>query len=563
MQSPFPDPPTSLPEILERAAVHFPERGVAIFDGRGKSCERRTYPEMLAAVGAAAGRWTALGVEPGDRVVVCLPTSWEWVEAWLGAVACGALPVAIARGAPLGAAEAHIRKVEAVVDHLAPRRMVASAAFRQDLERFDAHRAAATTITPEELAAIAPKTVTAPKPDPEDTAFLQLTSGSTGRVRAVQIPHRAAIHNVGGMDRGVGSAEDGPTHAWAESMVSWLPLHHDMGLLGCFFLPIFAGHDLWMFQPTTFLARPLAWLRHLGRHGTSFSPAPNFGYQLCVERIAAEKRAGLDLSPWRIALTGAEMVRPETVAAFCEAFAPQGFRPQTFQPCYGLAEGTLAITIDQRVEGVRTRPLPDAAAAEGAAMSLSEVVCVGAPLDGLEVRITGPGGELPEGEIGEVCARGPSIFSGYYCDVEATAEALKDGWLHTGDLGFVDDGELYITGRLKDLLIVRGNNVMPHEIEWLAESVTGGGGALRSGAFSVARGAQGEEVVVVVEVDHRERDRLGDVGREIRQKIGRNLSLPIADLVFVRRGKIPKTTSGKVQRRELRDRFLRGELPRL
>jgi len=208
-------------------------------------------------------------------------------------------------------------------------------------------------------------------------------------------------------------------------------------------------------------------------------------------------------------------------------------------------------------------PTGAGAAADSAAMSLAEVVCVGAPLDGLEVRVSGPGGELPDGEIGEVCARGPSIFAGYYNDPEATAETLEDGWLHTGDLGFVDGGELYVTGRIKDLLIVRGNNVMPHEIEWVAESVTGGGGALRSGAFSVARGAQGEEVVVVVEVDHRERERLGELGREIRQKIGRSLSLPVADLVFVRRGKIPKTTSGKVQRRELRDRYLRGEVVRL
>ncbi|MCP3958704.1 MAG: fatty acyl-AMP ligase [bacterium] len=562
MKPSFPEPPSTLPEAFERAAAHFPERGIAVFDSRGRASERRTYPEVLASVRRAAGRWAALGVRPGDRVLVCLPTSWPWFESWLGAMFQGVLPVAVAPGAAFGAAEAQIRKVEGLVERLDASRTVVTPGFRRDAERAGARRTTEVAITFEELSGLAPEGSTDRRPEPAEIAFLQLTSGSTGQPRAVAIPHRAAIHNAIASAQAIGAPHGAPAHEWAESMVSWLPLNHDMGLVGAVFQSLCAGLDLVLLPPGVFLARPRKWLENLGQHGVTYAPAPNFGYQLCVERLAAEAREGLDLSSWRAAMTGAEMVRPETVAAFCEAFGPHGFRPETFRPCYGLAEGTLAVTFDLEGQGVRTRPLP--AGAEDAGTGLSEVVCVGSPVADTEVRVTRPDGRaLAEGEIGEVEAKGPGIFAGYYNDPAATAETLADGWLSTGDLGFFHRGELYISGRLKDLLIVRGTNLMPHEIEWLAESVTGGGGALRTGAFSVARGAAGEEPVVVVEVTERDPEKLGEIGHEIRSHIGRALSLPVADLVFVRRGKIPKTTSGKVQRRALREQYLNGEIERL
>jgi acyl-CoA synthetase (AMP-forming)/AMP-acid ligase II len=344
-------------------------------------------------------------------------------------------------------------------------------------------------------------------------------------------------------------------------MVSWLPLNHDMGLVGCFLLSLIVGHDLTLLQPTAFLARPRLWLHELGRHGKVFAPAPNFGYQLCLERSKEDELGELDLSLWQDAMTGAEMIRPETVEGFCERFGRAGFRPEAFRPCYGLAEGTLAVTFDLAGRGLRTRPLPSGA---GEGFALSDVVSVGVAIPDTTLEIRDPAGHpRADGEIGAVCVRGPSVFAGYYNDPEATAEALRDGWLLTGDLGFLHDGELYLTGRTKDLLIVHGENVMPHEVEWLAESVTGGGGAARSGAFSVARSAQGEEAVLVVEASERDPEKLRAMGHDIRSRIGRTLSLPLADLVFVRRGKIPKTTSGKVRRRALRALYLEGKLERL
>ncbi len=280
-----------------------------------------------------------------------------------------------------------------------------------------------------------------------------------------------------------------------------------------------------------------------------------------MERVDDGRLEGLSLGSLQNAMTGAEMIRPETVAAFAERFGPRGFRASAFRPCYGLAEATLAVTFDQSGGEVRTRPAP-----EGTDRSLgpADVVCNGPTVPDTEVRVCGPGDvPLPESTVGEVQIRGPGLFGGYLHEPEATAATLRNGWLCTGDLGFLSEGELYLTGRTKDLLVIRGHNLMPHELEWVAEGVTGGGGAVRAGAFAVAEGPAGEEAVLVVESRDVDPGRLGALGREIREAIGRSLSLTLADLVFVRRGRLPRTTSGKVKRRELRDQYLRGQLDRL
>ena len=553
--------PRTLPEVLERAAREYPGRGISILDGRGRSVERRTYPELLQLATRAAARFRTLGVGRHEPVLVALPTSWQWMESWFGVLLAGGWPVAMSGGAAMGATEAQLDKMDRVRERIGARHVVASSAMLEHGRAAGSHWVDGA-LTPETLSEVQPTANLVIEPaDPDEVAFLQLTSGSTGLPRAVMITHAGTIHNNLASCEAIGAPHGGTAYTWADAMVSWLPMYHDMGLIGCLMLPMITGLDTVLLRPTTFLARPSLWLEHLSRSGVTFAPAPNFGYQLCVERIRPERLAGVDLSSWRSAQTGAEMIRTETIHAFCEKFAALGVTPRTFQPCYGLAEATLSVTFDQEGRGVRTLPAP---AGTDTGLGVSEVVSNGRPIRDTEVRAAAPDGSpLPSDHIGEIQIRGPGVFAGYFNDAEATNEALRDGWFSTGDLGFLHDDELYLTGRIKDVLIVRGVNLMPDDIERIADSVTGGGGMLRAAAFSVVRGIAGEEPVLVVETADRSPERLPGLEEEIRIRVGRALGLPLADLVFVRRGRISRTTSGKMQRNEVRRRYLDGTLERI
>ena len=551
--------PTTIPEALKRAAVDFPDRGIGIFDGRGRHVERRTYAQFWESAKETGAGIAALGLEPNEPIVIALPTSWDWLHAWWGVLLAGGWPVAASGAGAIAAAEAQFDKVDAIMNKLRCRRIISSEGFRQQALEHGKQWAHDRVLTLNEILRLTPQPGFQPAMgQPERTAFLQLTSGSTGLPRAVMISHMGALHNAVASSHAIGVPHGAPAHEWAQAMVSWLPLYHDMGLIGCLMLPIVTGLDVWMLRPPTFLARPKLWLELLGSRGTTFAPSPNFGYQLAAERIKPGQLDGVDLSRWKAALTGAEMIRPETVKAFCEAFAPFGFDPQAFRPCYGLAEATLAVTFDTRGEGVRTLGKPEGA---DDGYALAEIVSNGQPIDDTEVVIRTPTGRtLAEGRVGQVCIRGPGIFNGYYLDDDATADSLVDGWLQTGDLGFLADSELYLTGRTKDVLIVHGQNLMPDELERLADGVTGGGGLMRSAAFSVATGAQGESVVLVVETSQTEDQSLRNLEQEIRSQIGRHIGLPIADVIFVKRGKIPRTSSGKMQRSEIRQSYIDGNL---
>jgi len=558
-----PDPggPRTICEALVRAAGIYPDRGITVLDRRGKTGERRTFGPLLDGVRAAAGRYAALGIGPGDRVLVCLPTSWHALEAWFGVMFRGALPVMVSPPAAISGAEAHAHKVELIAQQLGAKLLVTDSGLKDQAAKYGAKETVKIARSAEEFFAISPVHFEDPPSEPDELAFLQLTSGSTGTPRGVMLTHRAALHNVMAIQAALTAPWSDAQRAQPQTIVCWLPLYHDMGLVGCMLTAAFYGSEMVLMRPDSFLARPRLWLEALSKPGMTLATAPNFAYQLCVDRLEDADLAGIDLSTWGAALSASEMVRPETVAAFNAKFGRLGFKPQVLRPCYGLAEATLCVTADVQGKGLRTRRVPGGVA-EG--FALSEVACCGGPLADAEVRICAPDDSaLDEGQIGEIRAQGPSIFQGYFQSPEETALALKDGWLCTGDLGFLHDGELYVTGRVKDLLIIHGHNLMPHELEWIAEEVIGGGGNERSGAFSVAKDGAGEQAVVVSELGARDAAGLAELAHEIKTRIGRTLGLPLADLVFVRRGQIPKTTSGKIQRAELRRRYLEGKLERI
>lgn len=551
----------SLQGALTRAAKRHPDRRIGLLDRRGRDVGNRTHSEMLTSARRAAERMAGLGVQEGERVVVCLQTSWEWFDAWFGALLLGAVPVAIPSATAASTATDPNQRIREAVELIGARLVIAGRTLEAvpTGERESLFGAAA--LTPTELATAAgARDFVEARPEAGALAFLQFTSGSTGRPRAVMIPHRAALHQAHSLDFVVGAPWGKPSRELFDAAVLWLPLYHDMGLLSVFYC-ILNGRDLWLLSPQAFLARPGLWLDLASDRGTTVAPAPNFGYQLCAERVGVEEAAQLDLGSFRAALTGAEMVRADTTEAFCERFGPSGFARESFRPCYGLAEATLAVTLDRSGRGPRTVAVPQGA---DAGLGLDELVGNGEPIPETEVRISAPdGSDVRTGGLGEVWIKGPSVFLGYYNDPQATAETLREGWLRTGDLGFLHQGELFIAGRLKEILILRGQNLMPHEFERLAESATGGGGSTRAAAFAVARGPEGEELVVVAETAERDPEALAEATARIRSRIGLDLGVPIADVVFVRRGRVPRTTSGKVKRAEVRRLYLDGALQRL
>jgi acyl-CoA synthetase (AMP-forming)/AMP-acid ligase II len=555
-------PHRNLPDALARGAHDAPDSGLTVFDRRGRNVGRRSYRDLLQSAMQTAGRLAAQGVLPGDRVVVALPTSFDWFDVWLGAILLGALPVATAPGAAVGASRIQLDKLLGVVDNLTAALIVSTESLAGKLaEEPERDNPLPACITPGALAETSGASFIRAPADPEDTAFLQLTSGSTGFPRAVQITHGGALHNARALDINIAAPHRASCRGFIDHWASWVPLYHDMGLITNLTLMI-NGIDLDLMPPEAFLGRPRRWLELLSSGGSSVATAPNFGYQLCIDRLRDADLEGLDLAPWQAAFSAAEMVRPETVAGFLDKFGRCGFRPESYRPCYGLAEATLVVAIDQAGGAPRTLPVPTGLADSG--FEMREVFCLGEPVIDTRIEIAAPDGSgLPDGTVGEVRIQGPSVFSGYYNDPEATAEALVDGWLRTGDLGFMQAGELYLTGRLKDLLIVRGENIMPHELEWMAESASGGGAMERAAAFSISRGGQGEEIVLVLETNEKDPANLEPMLRDLRVEVGREFGLTLADLVPVRRGQLPKTTSGKVQRGVVRDLYLAGELVRL
>jgi acyl-CoA synthetase (AMP-forming)/AMP-acid ligase II/acyl carrier protein len=411
-------------------------------------------------------------------------------------------------------------------------------------------------------------------------AFLQYTSGSTAAPKGVMVSHGNLLHNEEMIRQAFGQSA-------RSVIVGWLPLYHDMGLIGNVLQPLFLGAPCVLMSPIAFLQRPKRWLAAISRYRATTSGGPNFAYDLCVRKIAPEEREDLDLASWDLAFNGAEPVREETLARFAAAFAPAGFRRAAFYPCYGLAEATLFVAGPGRdaagPAGAASSSF-DAAALEngeavprpaGAPGSRSLVSC-GRAWAGQEIAIVDPesAGRLAAGRVGEIWVRGASVAGGYWKNREATAEAFgaalagdaEGPWLRTGDLGFVagpEPGELYVTGRTKDLVIIRGRNLYPQDIEL---SVERSHPALRAGcgaAFAAERGGE-ERLVIVQEMDLDEGSPaavdIAPIAEAVRRAVAEEHEVQVDRLVLIRPRSIPKTSSGKIQRHAARQAFLAGTL---
>ncbi|HZF13817.1 MAG TPA: amino acid adenylation domain-containing protein, partial [Thermoanaerobaculia bacterium] len=533
-------------EILRQQASEAPDRGYVWLNQGEEIAGRLSYADLHRRARAVAAT-LAGAVPPGERALLLYPPGLEFLAAFFGCLCAGVIAVP-AYPPRSRRADPRLRSIAA---DCSPRAVLTTSSLL-------GRRAALAEQIPELAPALWFDTETlsedGPGADrrllPEDVAFLQYTSGSTGTPKGVIVTHANLLSNLERIRLAFGQT--------AESVVvGWLPLFHDMGLIGNVLQPCFVGCDCVLMAPAAFLQKPARWLAAIHRFRATTSGGPNFAYDLCVRSVGPEARETLDLSSWSVAFNGAEPVRRATLDGFAEAFAPCGFRRASLAPCYGLAEATLLVTA--------ARTAPDRA-------DDPRVSC-GALPSGDAVRIVHPesGGACPDDEVGEIWMSGPSVARGYWNRPAETRETFaavpREGggpFLRTGDLGFVRQGELFVTGRLKDLIVLRGRNLYPQDLERTAEqahpALRAGGGA----AFAVEE--RGEESVVVVHEVERHAVAAGDLGAiadAVRRAIAFEHGVRVADVTLLRAGTIPKTSSGKIRRRECRARYLAGDMEAL
>jgi fatty-acyl-CoA synthase len=548
--------PPTLAHAIE-ALSHHTERGFVFVrpDGSERFC---SFHDIHAETSRRGAALAARGLAKGDRLALVIPDGDEFVLSFLGAVMAGVVPVPMYPQLSFKNVEAYHETVAHIARASGAKALLTTATTRPFVEPVLAKAPSLTGLwTVDELAQGDPGPLDRVV-EPRDLAFLQFTSGSTSRPKGVMVTHaNLAANSEAFMIHGLGKDSS------FDKGVSWLPLFHDMGLIGFVIGPLFTDIPVVFLPTASFVRSPRIWLDTIHKHRGTITYAPNFAYALVAKRIKERDIGALDLSCMRITGCGAEPIQAKTLREFAIKLAPAGFDPKSLIPSYGMAEATLAITFSKHGEGmhidrVDAKALEAREARPSTAEDVSELVSCGHAFPGHELKIVDEEGrELADRQVGQIITRGPSIASGYYQEPELTQESFKDGWLYTGDLGYVEEGRTYICGRIKDIIIIRGRNFYPQDIEWVASELPG----VRRGnvvAFSVE--VEGEERLVVC-AEAFQADAAG-LTEAISAAVTAQLGIAVHKVEVVPQGSLPRTSSGKPQRRKTKQMLLDGTLRR-
>ena len=522
-----------------------------------------SFHDLRLAAQRRAAHYAAAGLGRGDRIALVVPEGEHFIPAFLGALWGGMIPVPLYPPVSLGKLDAFMDALVSILNVAKPRVLVTSDRVAKVLwSAVGRIPSIEKVLTTEELSGD-PAGALPPVADLRDDeiAFLQFTSGSTALPKGVMVTHGSLAANCQAI------VHDGlkADAARGDKAISWLPLYHDMGLIGFVLAPVCHRIPAVFIPTLSFIKNATVWMETLHKHRGTLTFAPNFAYALVTKRAKPEQIARWDLSRMRVFGCGAEPINPETMRAFVNAMAPAGVKPEALLPCYGMAEATLAISFVPLDEPLRTDRIDaeryhgDAKAApvsNGAAFL--EVVNCGRTFPGHEVSVQDEDGRiLPDRHVGELCFRGPSLTAGYWENPESTQTAFRGGWLRTGDLGYLVGGEVFISGRIKDILIVNGRNYYPQRIEWLVDEIPG----IRRGSSVVFTrpGSSSEEIVIAAE--SRTEDPAA-LKAQIVARVGEEFQLAVSDVALVGPGTLPKTSSGKLQRRKTREQYMSGRIGR-
>ncbi|WP_397569078.1 fatty acyl-AMP ligase [Schlesneria sp. T3-172] len=559
----------SIYSCLVDAAVRQPDKLLYVFpETRWNSADSLTY-SLLAERAARAARAISSQTRPGDRALLLFPTGPEFCEAFLGCVACGVIPVPL-RTPNL---RRNARSLDEICHDCAPTLILADDATAR-LLRTDQQLTPALAPLPVMTANEwrgAPSEFPTLTFAPHDTVFLQYTSGSTARPKGVQVTHANLLANVT-MIRDQMQVRTGE-----DSSVTWLPHYHDMGLVGSYLTTIFTNLTCTCLPPEEFAFRPASWLQAIAAQRADICGCPDFGYQLCAEKISDEEMSGLDLSAWRVAFVGAERIREETLRLFARRFSAWGFGESSFFPCYGLGEATLMATGGPAGNGVIVRTVSKRGLAENRIEPAPsrddelQIVGSGATFASSTVSIRDPetGTPLAEGSIGEIHLCSESVTPGYFQRDDLNSFLFRDisengeerRFLRTGDLGFLSDQHLFVTGRLKELIIVRGRNLYPEDVEHVVQSAHPSLQPRGTVAFSVDQNGL-EAFVIASELKRTARgpESFEEILGAIRSAVALSFGISPAEIVLLRQASVPRTSSGKPRRLMVRESYLKGTL---